>query len=185
MCFAFFLLTTIAYRGFDSFLPASLFEHHTVPETLGTFALTVFFGFSAIGILIGGMIADRTSRHDLTTAVGFVIAAPCIFLVGDVAGGTTLIFILIAIAGLGAGVVTLSRDLIVRRVTPPSQTDKVFAFMTLGMGAGTFIAPPLFGMLMDEGHVVWLFRLAAIMLILSVLTVMATQYVHRQRRVPA
>ncbi len=185
MCFAFFFLTTIAYWGFDSFLPASLFEHHAIPETLGTFALTIFFGFSAIGILIGGMIADRTSRHDLTATGGFVIAATCIFLVGDIAGGTALIFILIAIAGLGAGVVTPSRDLIVRRVTPPSQTGKVFAFMTLGMDAGTFIAPPLFGMLMDGGHVVWLFRLAAIMLIFSVLTVMATQHIHRHRGAPA
>ena len=185
MCFAFFFLTTIAYWGFDSFLPASLFEHHGIPETLGTFALTVFFGFSAIGILIGGVIADRTTRHDLTATGGFVIAATCIFLVGDVAGGTATIFALIALAGLGAGVVTPSRDLIVRRVTPPSETGKVFAFMTLGMDAGTFIAPPLFGMLMDGGHVVWLFRLAAIMLVVSVATVTATQYIHRNRGVPA
>ena len=185
MCFAFFFLTTIAYWGFDSFLPASLFEHHGIPETLGTFALTVFFGFSAVGILIGGVIADRTTRHDLTATGGFVIAAACIFLIGDVAGGTATIFILIAIAGLGAGVVTPSRDLIVRRVTPTSETGKVFAFMTLGMDAGTFIAPPLFGILMDGGHVVWLFRLAAIMLICSVLTVTATQHIHRHRGVPA
>ncbi len=185
MCFLFFLLTTIAYWGFDSFLPASLFEHHGIGETLGTFALTVFFGCSALGILIGGLIADNTSRHGLTAACGFMIAATSIFLVGDVAGGTVTIFVLIGVAGLGAGIVTPSRDLIVRQVTPPSQTGKVFAFMTLGMDAGSLIAPPVFGFLMDQGHSVWLFRLAAIMLILSVLTVTATRRIHRHMEAPA
>ena len=185
MCFLFFLLTTIAYWGFDSFLPAVLFEHHGVPETLGTFALTVFFGFSSLGILIGGIIADRTARHGLTAACGFIIAATCIFLIGDAASDTVTIFVLIGIAGLGAGIVTPSRDLIVRHVTPPSQTGKVFAFMTLAMDAGSFVAPPVFGFLMDEGHSVWLFRIAAITLILSVLTVTATRRVHKHMEIPA
>ena len=57
--------------------------------------------------------------------------------------------------------------------------------MIPGTDAGTFVAPPLFGMLMEEGHGVWLFHLATFMLILAVLTVMVAQHVHGQRGVPA
>ena len=156
-----------------------LFEHRGIPETQGTFALTVFFGFSALGILAGGIVADRTTRHGRTAASGFVVAATCIFLIGDGGVGTAAIFGLIALAGLGAGIVTPSRDLIVRKLTPAAQTGKVFAFMTLAMDAGSFVAPPVFGFLMDEGHTVWLFRLAAAMLLLSILTVTATRRLHR------
>ena len=182
MCFLFFLFTTISYWGFDSFLPASLFEHRGVPETTGTFALTAFFGFSALGILIGGVIADRTTRHGQIAALGFTIAAAAIFLIGELAIGVWGIFSLIAVAGVGAGIVTPSRDLIVRKVTPAGQTGKVFAFMTLAMDTGSFVAPPVFGLLVDEGHAVWLFRLTAIMLVLSIFTVTATRHVHGRRR---
>ena len=178
MCFLFFLFTTISYWGFDSFLPASLFEHHGIPESIGTFGLTVFFGFSAVGILIGGVIADRTTRHGQIAVFGFSIAATCILLVGELSAGVVLIFVLIGMAGIGAGIVTPSRDLIVRQVTPAGQTGKVFAFMTLAMDSGSFIAPPVFGYMMDQGDTVWLFRLAAIMLVLSIFTVTATRRIH-------
>ena len=185
MCFLFFLLTTIAYWGFDGFLPAALFEHHGVPEATGTFALSVFFGFTALGILAGGVLADRTTRHGLTAALGFSVAAAAIFLIGEIEGSIALIHALIAIAGFGAGIVTPSRDLIVRKVTPAGETGKVFAFMTFGMDAGSALAPPAFGLLMDGGHALWLFRATALMLVLSILTVAATRQVHtRMGRVP-
>ncbi|MBT5432166.1 MAG: MFS transporter [Alphaproteobacteria bacterium] len=178
MCFLFFLFTTISYWGFDSFLPASLYELHGVDVEDGNFGLSVFFGFSALGILIGGLIADRTSRHGQIAALGFSVAAVCIFLIGELSISLWTIFALIALAGIGAGVVTPSRDLIVRKVTPAGQTGKVFAFTTMAMDTGTLIAPPVFGFLLDQGETVWLFRLAAFMLILSIFTVTATRHVH-------
>lgn len=178
MCFLFFLLTTIAYWGFDGFLPAALFEHHGVPEASGTFALSVFFGFSALGILAGGVLADRTHRHGLVAGLGFSVAAGAIFLIGEIESSLAAIHALIAIAGLGSGVVTPSRDLIVRQVTPPEATGKVYAFMTFGMDAGSALAPPAFGLLMDGGQALWLFRATAAMLLLSILTVAATRRVH-------
>ena len=178
MCFLFFLLTTIAYWGFDGFLPAALFEHHGVPEASGTFALSVFFGFSALGILAGGVLADRTHRHGLVAGLGFSVAAGAIFAIGEIESSMAAILALIAVAGLGSGVVTPSRDLIVRKVTPPEATGKVFAFMTFGMDAGSALAPPAFGLLMDGGQALWLFRATAAMLLLSILTVAATRRVH-------
>lgn len=178
MCFAFFLLVTIAMWGFDSFLPAALFEHHGMPEVVGNYALSVFFAATAAGILIGGQIADRTSRHGVVAAVGFGIAALAILLIGELAIGQAMLFVLIAIGGVGAGIVTPNRDLIVRQVTPPGQIGKVFAFMTVAMDSGSTIAPPAFGLLMDHDGAAWLFRISAVLLLLAILTVTATRHVH-------
>jgi len=178
MCFAFFLLVTIAMWGFDAFLPAALFEHHGTPEVVGNYGLSVFFGASAVGILIGGQIADRTRRHGTVAAVGFGIAALAILLIGEIEAGTGVIFALIAVGGIGAGIVTPNRDLIVRQVTPPGQMGKVFAFMTVAMDSGSTVAPPAFGLLMDKGGAVWLFRISALLLLVAILTVTATRRVH-------
>ena len=178
MCFAFFLLVTIAMWGFDSFLPAALFEHHGMPEVVGNYALSVFFAATAAGILIGGQIADRTSRHGVVAAVGFGIAALAILLIGELPIGQTMLFALIVLGGIGAGIVTPNRDLIVRQVTPPGQIGKVFAFMTVAMDTGSTIAPPAFGLLMDHGGAVWLFRISVVLLLLAILTVTATRHVH-------
>ncbi len=178
MCFAFFLLVTVAMWGFDSFLPAALFEHHGMHEVVGNYALSVFFAATAVGILIGGQIADRTSRHGIVAAVGFGIAALSILLIGELPIGQTMLFVLIAIGGIGAGIVTPNRDLIVRQVTPPGQIGKVFAFMTVAMDSGSTIAPPAFGLLMDHGGAAWLFRISAMLLLLAILTVTATRHVH-------
>lgn len=178
MCFAFFLLVTVAMWGFDSFLPAALFEHHGMPEVIGNYALSVFFAASAVGILIGGQIADRTSRHGIVAAVGFGIAALSILLIGELDLGQAMLFALIVLGGIGAGIVTPNRDLIVRQVTPPGQIGKVFAFMTVAMDTGSTVAPPAFGLLMDHGSAVWLFRISAMLLLLAILTVTATRHVH-------
>lgn len=178
MCFAFFLLVTIAMWGFDAFLPAALFEHNGLPEVMGNYALSAFFGASALGILIGGQIADRTRRHGLVAATGFGIAAVSILLIGELATGPLMVFALIVAAGIGGGIVTPNRDLIVRQVTPPGQIGKVFAFMTVAMDTGSTIAPPAFGLLMDLGGAAWLFRISALLLLLAILTVTATRHVH-------
>ena len=178
MCFAFFLLVTIAMWGFDAFLPAALFEHNGLPEVMGNYALSAFFGASALGILIGGQIADRTRRHGLVAAMGFGIAAVSILLIGELATGPLMVFALIGLAGIGGGIVTPNRDLIVRQVTPPGQIGKVFAFMTVAMDTGSTVAPPAFGLLMDLGGAAWLFRISALLLLLAILTVTATRRVH-------
>ena len=185
MCFAFFLLVTIAMWGFDAFLPAALHEHHDLPVVMGNYGLSVFFGATAVGILIGGQIADRTTRHGTVAAFGFGIAALAIFLIGEVGNSMALIFLLIALGGLGAGIVTPNRDLIVRQVTPPGQMGKVFAFMTVAMDGGSTVAPPLFGLLMDMGQPVWLFRASAVLLLLAIFTVTATRHVHGRLETPS
>jgi FSR family fosmidomycin resistance protein-like MFS transporter len=58
---------------------------------------------------------------------------------------------LLALAGAAGGITNPSRDMIVRSATPPGASGKVFGFVYSGLDVGSFLAPPVFGMLMSAG----------------------------------
>jgi MFS family permease len=66
--------------------------------------------------------------------------------------------VLFAAMGAGSGVAGPSRDLLVRRASPPGATGRVYGTVYSGLDAGMAIAPLGFGWLMDHGHAagVWI-----------------------------
>ena len=183
MCFLFFFMISVAHIGFDSFLPAALYEHHGTSLSVSNFALSVFFAASAVGILIGGQVADRTHHHGLVASVCFGLAAVLVVLIVQVEASTIGLMILIGAVGLTTGIVPPSRDLIVRRVTPAGQTGKVFAFMTVGMEAAYVTAPPVFGWVLDTFGAVSMFWLTGGLFLIAILTVGGTSHVHGGARI--
>ncbi len=183
MCFLFFLMISIAHIGFDSFLPAALYEHHGTPLSTANFALSIFFAASAVGILIGGMIADHTHHHGAVASVCFGIAAVLVVLVVELDVGTFGLLFLVGAVGLTTGVVPPSRDLIVRRVTPAGETGKVFAFMTVAMEAAYVAAPPVFGWVLDTFGAATMFWLTGALFLIAILTVGGTSHVHGGARI--
>jgi MFS family permease len=70
-----------------------------------------------------------------------------------------VVAVLFALAGFCSGMVAPSRDMMVRAVTPPGQSGKVFGFVTTGFNIGGVLAPLLFGLVLDlgdPGHVFWM-----------------------------
>ena len=63
-----------------------------------------------------------------------------------------LLLPLLALAGAAGGATNPSRDMIVRGATPPGASGKVFGFVYSGLDVGSFLAPPVFGILMGAGH---------------------------------
>ncbi|MEM7123849.1 MAG: MFS transporter [Pseudomonadota bacterium] len=183
MCFLFFLMISIAHIGFDSFLPAALYEHHGTPLATANFALSIFFAASAVGILIGGLVADHTHHHGAVAAFCFGVAAVLVVLVVQIDAGTVGMLLLVGAVGLTTGVVPPSRDLIVRRVTPPGETGKVFAFMTVAMEAAYVTAPPVFGWVLDTFGAAAMFWLTGALFIVAILTVGGTSHVHGGARI--
>jgi sugar phosphate permease len=85
-----------------------------------------------------------------------------------------LIGILFVVAGLFSGMVAPSRDMLIRAITPPGETGKVFAFVSTGYNIGGILGPPLFGYVLDHyapGSLFWVVGMAAL---LTMLTVMFT-----------
>jgi len=144
--------------------------------------LTAFLSGMAGGVLIGGVIADRTGRHDLVAMLCFAVLAATMALIALAAPGPWVLIPLLALGGTAVGIVAPSRDMIIRSITPPDSMGKVFGFVSVGFNIGGIIAPPAFGLLLDHGAPLHLFWAVSA---LALLTVVAVAVTSRQRTATA
>ena len=178
MCLGFFALLSLGSTGIASFLIVALGQRHGIDVEAATFVLSGYLIASAIGVLIGGFIADRTQKHNLVAAICFLSTAIIIASVGAFYVNLFLLFSLMVIMGLMHGVIMPSRDMIVRAVTPEGAFGKVFGFVTSGFSIGGIIAPPFFGWILDQSKPSYVFfGIAGIML-----CSMATVFTSGRRR---
>src|SRR5262245_839285 len=67
---ALFFILSMVGGGLNQYLVVGLEALHGTPSVVANAALTGLLTLSAIGVLIGGAIAGRASRHNLVTAAG-------------------------------------------------------------------------------------------------------------------
>ena len=175
MCFLFFVLIAMSMLGFETFLVSALVTDRGASLSAANLALTAMFAGSATGVLVGGVIADRTRRHSLVAAIGLGAAAVLIVVAGEAALPVAALTALIALAGFASGLVPPSRDLIVRSVTPEGSTGKVFGFVSVGLDVGGVVTPLVYGWVLDAGGSRWIYWLTAIILVAAIATVTATR----------
>ena len=153
---------------------------HDTTVTLAGWVLTGYLFAVAGGILVGGALADRTTRHDLIACVAFALTAAMIAVVGLVPLPIYLIIGLFALVGLCLGVVMPARDMMVRAAAPSGATGKAFGFMAAGGAVGGVVTPPLFGWMVDQGEPQGVFWIMAIFMVIAITTVLP-----RKRKLPA
>ena len=175
LCFAFFMLISMGQGGLHSFLVSALVEDRGAALSTASFALSAMFFGSSMGVLAGGVIADRTSRHDLVAACGLGGAAAMILVVGEAALPMTALTLVIAMAGFSSGIVAPSRDLIVRAATPDGSIGKVFGFVSTGLSVGGVVTPLVYGWVFDAGGSRWMFWMTAAIMVLAIATVINTR----------
>ena len=151
LCFLYFALIAANTVGVQQFAVPAWSSMFGVTENYAAFCLIVFIVGSASGILVGGHFADRVRRHDLVASFGLLAAACLTVPIATQSVSPTLLPILLALAGAAGGITNPSRDMIVRNATPPGASGKVFGFVYSGLDIGSFMAPPLFGLLMAAG----------------------------------
>ena len=127
----------------------------------GNAALTAWFGLSALGVLAGGLVADRTSRHGLVAATGLGAAGVLILVAGLVPMGSVALMLTMGVSGFLSGLIMPSRDMLVRAAAPPGQAGTVFGIVSTGFSIGGIFGPPAFGWLIDHGQPQLLFMAAA------------------------
>ena len=171
MCLLFFTLLSLGSTGLTSFLIVALWEQHGIAEKAATTALTAYLVSSSIGILIGGFVADRTTKHNLVAAICFFSTAVMIAAIGVFKMHATAVIVLMVAQGLMHGVIMPSRDMIVRSVTPDGAFGKVFGFVTTGFSIGGSISPVAFGWILDQGRPEWVFYGVALIMLCSMATV--------------
>jgi MFS transporter, FSR family, fosmidomycin resistance protein len=172
LCFAYFIVQTTASVGLQSFLPSALNAGLSVPLVLATSAVTAYLLGGTGGILFGGFLAARTSRHDRVAMTGLLAgAAPLLFVAAGVVP-VTMIVPLFAIVGFAIGTTGPSRDLIVRNATPKGAAGRVYGFVYSGLDLGATLGPVWFGLMLDHGMGREMFYVVAALFVAAVGTVM-------------
>jgi MFS transporter, FSR family, fosmidomycin resistance protein len=151
LCFVYFTVFAAGLAGLQSFGVSAMVEQFRIAATSASSALTAYLVSAALGILAGGFVAARTTRHDYVAAAGMGASALAILAVAvNLVPGAALAAAL-AISGFASGVVAPSRDLIVRASTPPGAAGRVFGFVYSGLDVGAFATPVFYGWMLDHG----------------------------------
>ena len=174
MALLFFFMLALSQGGYMTFGVSAIAALYQVDLAAATVPLTAYLSASAVGVLIGGWVADRTQRHDQVVAGCFVMIALFAASVPVLAPPLVLVTVLFACGGLFSGMVAPSRDMMVRAVTPAGASGKVFGFVTTGFNLGGIVGPLAFGLLLDIGDPENLFFAIAGLSLLTLLVIYAT-----------
>ncbi len=156
MCFAFFVVGTMAFGTLQNFAPGALGGLYGLSLVLATSALSAYLLGGAAGIAAGGFLAGRARGHEwvVTLALG-VAAGIALVLAGGAAPAWAVIPLMVAM-GFGSGVAGPSRDMLVRHAATgtlgPRAYGRVYGFVYSGLDVGLALAPLAFGPLMDQGN---------------------------------
>jgi len=168
----FFLCLAMANGGIQTYAVVALGAIHGTPASIANIGLSGFLLMSAGGVLLGGVIADRTIHHERVAAVGFACTSTMAVLMGWADMPAALLIGVMSLGGLLNGMIQPSRDMMVRAVTPPGSFGKVFGFVSTGFNMGGMVAPLLYGWLMDRGQPRMIFAIVTVFIMLALLTAM-------------
>jgi MFS family permease len=164
----FFLLLSLSSAGINNFGVVALMSGYGASFSTANIALTAFLGSSAIGVLAGGFLADRTQRHGQVAAACFAINAGLVLIIALVALPSLLLTLAMGLAGFLGGMIAPSRDMLVRSAAPPGAAGRAFGIVSTGFNVGGIISPLLFGWIMDQNLPHWVFGVSAVFMVLTV-----------------
>jgi MFS family permease len=182
MALLFFAMLAVSNGGYTSFSVAAIASLYQVPLAQANLPLTLYLACSAVGVLAGGWVADRTPQHHLVVGGSFLLVALASALIPKLLPPLAVTAGLFALAGFFSGLVAPSRDMMVRAVTPPGASGKVFGFVTTGFNVGGIAAPLLFGAVLDYGDPGMVFWTVSALSLLTLLVVYATARSGQQQR---
>ena len=166
----FFFCIAMANGGIQTYSVVALAAIHDTPAAVANIGLSGFLLFSAAGVLVGGIIADRTPHHERVAAIGFAFTSSMAALMAWVSMPAAILVGVMSLGGLLNGMIQPSRDMMVRAVTPPGSFGKVFGFVSTGFNLGGMVAPLLYGFLMDRHEPRAIFMIVIAFILLALVT---------------
>ncbi|WP_149540811.1 MFS transporter [Siccirubricoccus phaeus] len=184
--FAFFLLSSVAGSGIQSWLVTVLGQLWGTPVLAASAALTAYMAGTTGGNLIGGWIADKSKRnlYALVTVLT-LLAMAVLLLLGLVKLPETVLLVVAVVGGLALGISRTPRDVMLKEACPPGEIGKVFGFVSSSLPLGSAIAPVPMGLLIDLGHPGLVLPVVAGLLGLSLLCAGGAQESARAERAAA
>lgn len=150
-CFAFFFFATAAFAAIQSFTGPALQLMYGLPLTASATVVTGYMLAGAVGMVGGGFLSARIRRLEWTLGVAMTVSGLLMLAVAALPMGATVAMLLIMAAGLGSGLAGPSRDMLIRKATPPGATGRVYGTVYSGLDVGLAVAAPIFGWLLDRG----------------------------------
>ena len=177
----FFTLLSLSSGALTNYSAVALTTMYGITLSAANVALSGFLFATAIGVLAGGFIADATKRHGDVAAAGFGGSAVLILLVGAVDLGPILLTLAMTGAGFLSGMISPSRDMLVRAASPPGAFGRVFGIVTTGFNIGGTIGPLIGGWIMDHNMPRWVFYASVCFMVATSLMGLASEWrVRRQ-----
>ncbi len=169
----FFLLLSLALNGISMFGAVALMKGYGEPFAAANITLTAFLTASAVGVLAGGLLADRMTRHHDFSALCVGLNALIVLAISLSHPGTIGLLMTLAVSGFLIGIITPSRDLMVRAAAPEGAAGRTFGIVTSGINISGIIAPVVFGWVMDHDMPRWVFVGTAICMALTIVVALA------------
>ena len=177
----FFALLSLSSGALTNYSAVALVAVYGISLSSANLALSAFLFSSAIGVLAGGVIADRTRRHGEVAAFGFGGAALLILLVGAVNLGAILVAMAMGAAGFLSGMISPSRDMLVRAASPPGAFGRVFGIVTTGFNIGGTVGPLIGGWILDHNLPRWVFFSSVLFMALTSVMALGSDWRSRRR----
>jgi MFS family permease len=175
------MLLSLSNAGIGNFGVVALMSGYGTSFSTANIALTAFLGASAVGVLAGGFLADRTQRHGQLAAASFAVNAGIVLVIATVALPAILLTTAMTAAGFLGGVIAPSRDMLVRNAAPAGAAGRAFGIVSTGFNFSGIASPLLFGWIMDQNEPGWVFGVSALFMALTVLLALFTERKPRAR----
>jgi FSR family fosmidomycin resistance protein-like MFS transporter len=176
----FFVLLSLSSGALTNYSAVALVSMYGITLSVANAALTAFLFATAIGVLAGGFIADATKRHGDVAAGGFGAAGILVLTVGTVDLGPVFLVAAMGAAGFLSGMISPSRDMLVRAASPPGAFGRVFGIVTTGFNIGGTIGPMMGGWIMDHDLPRWVFYSSVLFMALTAMMGLTSEW--RARR---
>ena len=170
LCFSFFFWSTCALSAIQSFASPALQKMYGLPLSVTALVVTGYMLCGAAGMVVGGFLVGRVVRLEKIISVCLLASAALLVLVGTGWLPGMAAVVVAALAGVGTGLASPSRDMLIKRAAPPGATGRVYGTVYSGLDLGFCLAAPVFGALLDRGMTSGIFYGSAITLALSVVS---------------
>jgi MFS family permease len=168
LCFLFFFFSTCTLSAIQSFAGPALAKMYALPIATTAYVVTGYMVAGALGMVAGGFLTNRGLRLEQVIGLCLAASASLLALVGSGVLPATLALVVAALSGFGVGLAGPSRDMLIRRASPPGATGRVYGTVYSGLDIGFALAAPIFGAILDRGHADGVFYGAALSLALGI-----------------